>query len=155
MREDSRAESTRRRDFLVSIHPRFAETIFSGRKTVELRRRFSDSADTDSLVFIYCTSPVQSLVGTAQIVEVNRMPIGSIWRKYRKAACVSKAEFDSYFAGVDFGYAILLHRVKRFRTAIAADDLRREFGFVAPQSFRYVPREYYSLLDHARLQGSY
>jgi predicted transcriptional regulator len=144
-----------RRDFLVSVRPRFAETILSGRKTVELRRRFSEHAEADSLVFIYCTSPIQSLLGIARIVEVKRMPVASIWRKYSKAACVSRAEFDLYFAGLDFGYAILLHRVKRFRKAIAADDLRRQFGFVAPQSFRYVPKEYYSLLDHAGVQGPY
>jgi predicted transcriptional regulator len=153
MHHDAQVENESRRDFLVSIHPRFAETIFSGKKTVELRRRFSEHAKSDSLVFIYCTSPVRSLLGRAQILEVKRMPVTGIWRKYRQAACVSRAEFDSYFSGLDFGYAILLHSVRRFREAIAADDLRRQFGFVAPQSFRYVPKEYYSLLDHAGVQG--
>jgi predicted transcriptional regulator len=146
-------QNNTRRDFLVSIRPRFAETILSGQKTVELRRRFAEHAETDSTVFIYCTSPVQSLIGTAEILEIKRMPVGSIRNKYRKAACLTKAEFDSYFVGLEFGYAILLHRVKRFRKAIRAADLKKRFGFVPPQSFRYVPQEYYSLLDHARIQA--
>jgi predicted transcriptional regulator len=149
-----RSADRSRRDFLVSIHPRFVETIFSGRKTVELRRRFSDRAEANSLVFIYGTSPMRSLIGTARIVDVKRMPKACIWRQFGKQACVSKDEFEAYFSGIDSGYAILLDRVTRFREAIGADDLR-QFGFVPPQSFRYVPKEFYSLLGHARVQGSY
>ena len=105
-----RSADRSRRDFLVSIHPRFVETIFSGRKTVELRRRFSDSVEANSLVFIYGTSPMQCLIGTARIVDVKRLPKAHIWRQFGKQACVSKAEFEAYFSGVDFGYAILLDR---------------------------------------------
>jgi len=61
-----------RRDFLVSIHPRFVETIFAGRKTVELRRRFSQRVAANSLVFVYGTSPMQALIGTAGIIAVKR-----------------------------------------------------------------------------------
>ena len=74
------------------------------------------------------------------------MPVDRIWRNYRKAGCISKVDFDTYFSGLEFGYAIFLHSVKRFRRAIGADTLRRKFGFVPPQSFIYLPEEYYSLL---------
>lgn len=144
-----------RRDFLVSIRPLYAEKIINGAKTVELRRRFVNEIDPGAVVLIYSSSPIQAIVGYAAISGVQRLPIEKMWRKHAEAACIRRRDFDSYFAGLEVGYAILLGTVRRFRQAFAAAELRKRFGFVPPQSFRYLPEAYYALLKHEQLQGSY
>lgn len=142
-----------RQDFVVSIRPHYAKKIVEGEKTVELRRRFVDEVDPGSLILIYSTSPIQAIIGRATIDDVRKLSLRKIWQAFADKACVDRREFDQYFYGLDEGYAILLKNVKKFRHCLAAADLRKRFGFVPPQSFRYLPEEYYSLLDHERLQA--
>jgi predicted transcriptional regulator len=136
-------------DVLFSIKPNYAEKILDGRKTVELRRKFTQSAVVGSLAFIYSTSPVRELVGYARIGDVRRMPVGEIWRQYRDEAGIAKADFDAYFEGRSDGYVIVLEEPTRLSNSVPIADLRSRFGFVAPQSFRYVPREYHALIRSA------
>lgn len=142
-----------RRDFLVSIRPNYAAQIIEGRKTVELRRRFPDTTVPGAIVLIYSSSPVQAIVGYAVIREVQRRPVNVIWARYGRAACITQEDFDEYFDGLDEGYAIVLDRVKKFPREFPASDLRERFGFVPPQSFRYLAAEYYTLIDHGRHQA--
>jgi predicted transcriptional regulator len=143
-----------RRDFLVSIRPTHVEKIVGGLKTVELRRRFSEDVAADAIILIYSTSPTQAIVGSATIRGVRRLPLDQLWDQFGAAACIDRQTFDGYFAGLDEGYAILLHEVKAFVRQIAAADLKEKFGFIAPQSFMYLPREYYPLLNDERVQAT-
>jgi predicted transcriptional regulator len=45
------------RDLLVSLHPHHAFNILTGKKTVELRRRFPEQHTRGALVLIYSTAP--------------------------------------------------------------------------------------------------
>jgi predicted transcriptional regulator len=134
-------------DVLFSVKPTFADKILDGRKTVELRRKFTDAEVIGSLAFIYSTSPVRELVGYARIRHVRRLRVRDIWNKYRDHAGINKSEFDSYFAGLSEGYAIELEEPKRLNSGVPIARLRARFGFVPPQSFRYIPREYHELID--------
>lgn len=147
-------EDPDRRDFLVSIHPTHVEKIVRGEKTVELRRRFSESVAPGAIILIYSTSPTQAIVGSAAIREVLRLPLKSLWDRHGDAACIDRKSYDDYFAGLEEGYAILLQDVRPFARHVAAADLKAKFGFVAPQSFMYLRQEYYPLLDHERIQAS-
>ena len=60
--------------FLRFIEP-FLQFVLDGRKTVELRRRFTNSEVIGSLAFIYSTSPVRELVGYARIRDVRRLGV--------------------------------------------------------------------------------
>ncbi|WP_426044216.1 hypothetical protein [Caulobacter sp. DWR3-1-2] len=148
------AESFSRRDFLVSIRPTHVEKIVGGLKTVELRRRFSEDVAPGAIILIYSTSPTQAIVGSASISGVRRLQLDDLWERYGDAACIDRDTFDGYFNGLEEGYAILLEDVKPFARQVAAADLKEQFGFVAPQSFMYLPQEYYPLLDHERIQAS-
>jgi predicted transcriptional regulator len=150
-----KATDTAQRNFVVSVHPTYAQKIVDGEKTVELRRRFVENVAPGAIVLIYSTSPIRAITALAVIERVHYLPIEKIWRSYGRAACICRADFDQYFVGAKRGYAILLGGVKRFRRAVTATDLRAQFGFVPPQSYRYLPQEYYSLLDHEQLQASY
>jgi predicted transcriptional regulator len=141
----------RRRDLLVSVRPVYAEKIVEGAKTVELRRRFTRDALPGAVAVIYSTSPIQALIGCAVVKQVKRLLTTQIWRQYASAACVGRDDFENYFTGVEEGYAILLRDGRRFSRAIGVAALQKRFGFVAPQSFMFLPPEYYSLLGHERI----
>lgn len=136
-------------DVLFSIKPIYADQILAGRKTVELRRRFTNAEVTGSLAFIYSTSPVRQLVGYARIKAVRKLRIQDIWREYRDVAGISKAGFDTYFEGKCDGYVIELDEPTRLADGVPIADLRERFGFVPPQSFRYVSRDYHALIRSA------
>lgn len=73
------------RDVVLSIKPVYSEKILAGRKTVELRRRFPDSAPSGTLAYIYSSSPVKAMVGTALIRDVLRLPIEQIWTEFENS----------------------------------------------------------------------
>src|SRR5664279_3272925 len=126
------------RDVLVSIHPDYASKILCGEKTVELRRRFPQVGAAGGMALIYSTSPVQAVVGFARIKHVLKLPVSRIWKEHGDAACISRADFYSYFSGVREGFAILFDGVWPLKKQIKATDLLARFGIVPPQSYRYV-----------------
>lgn len=138
------------RNFLMSIHPEYAGQIVAGKKTVELRRRFIETPTATSRLFIYSTKPVGAVIGCATIAAVQKLTVPQIWKKFGKAACISKADFDRYFFKREVGYAIHLGTVTRFCTPVLAERLRQRFGFSPPQSFIYVREELARLLEHER-----
>src|ERR1022692_4472439 len=143
------------RDVLVSVQPKFVSKIIEGAKTVELRRKFPETAATGAFALIYCSSPVRAAVGYARIHEVLRLPISRLWREHGAAACVSRNEFDDYFRGQKFGFAILLDKINLLNPQIAAADLEQEFGIVPPQSYRYLHKDCISLLSDGRVQAAH
>ena len=140
------------RDILVSVQPKFVSKILDGAKTVELRRRFPETAATGALALIYSSSPVRAVVGYARIREVRRLRVDQIWQQHGSAACVSKKEFDEYFRGLRLGFAIFLEKIKLFSPQITAADFEQKFGIVPPQSYRYLDKNCISLLSDGRVQ---
>jgi predicted transcriptional regulator len=141
------------KDFLVSVRPQYAAKILDGQKTVELRRRFPDAGSVGATVFIYSSSPVRALVGHARIKDVQRLSVSAIWKEHSDAACVSRKDFDRYFSGVKFGFAIVLGTVKPM-TRVTASDLASQFGIVPPQSYRYVAKNFLSLIADEQFQAA-
>jgi predicted transcriptional regulator len=58
-------------DIIISVKPEHAHNIIVGRKTVELRRRFTD---TSAIVLIYSSSPEKALIGGCE--DSKRAPHG-------------------------------------------------------------------------------
>jgi predicted transcriptional regulator len=134
------------RDVIFSIKPKYADQIMAGVKTVELRRRFSNAALIGAHAFIYSSTPAKAMIGYATISDVRRMAVREIWAEYANEAGVTRDEFDAYFRGVTHGYVISLRNARRFETHAAMTDLRKRFGFRAPQSYRYAGTEYRALI---------
>ena len=126
------------RDVVLSIKPQYSSQILKGKKTIELRRRFPVKVPKGTIAFIYSTNPDKALVGFAEIDSVEKESVSNIWREHRKAACISKSEFDQYFSGQEFGFALRFRRAKPFKEAINLVNLRERFGFEPPQSFLYA-----------------
>ena len=136
------------RDVVFSIHPTHAENIFAGRKTVELRRRFTDSVTPGTLALIYTTSPTSALTGFARIRAVERLNLSDLWETHSEAACLQRSDFEAYFSGVDRGYAIMLASAKSLPRPVGLSELRERFGFEPPQSFQYASPQMCGLVEN-------
>lgn len=143
-----------RRDVLVSVRPTYAGKILTGQKTVELRRRFPESGLVGATVLIYSSSPVCAIIASARIRHVLKLPLSKIWKQHGVAACISRVEFDSYFAGLKLGFAILFEDLRPLANQLSATELAEQFGIVPPQSYRYVTRECIAFVSDDRFQTS-
>ncbi len=127
-----------KRDVVLSVRPLYSEKIFDGKKTVELRRRFPVAAPRGTIAYIYSTSPVRAMVGSAAIDNVMKMPVAEIWKTFGKMAKISKADFDDYFYDLKEGFALKISNARPFSRPIGLTELRIRFGFEPPQSFLYA-----------------
>lgn len=143
------------RDFLFSIHPMYADLILSGKKTVELRRRFPSKITDCSKLVIYSTSPTSAIVGAVNIVGVNRLPVPELWRHFGDAACIAEVAFSNYFAGLTEGVAICLDRPQTFNQPVDAKVLKDKSGFTAPQSYMYMSNHVLSAINDAQADYTY
>jgi predicted transcriptional regulator len=126
-----------RKTLLISIKPRFATMIFSGVKTVELRRKEPKVGPGDRMI-VYVSSPTMEVTGECTVAEIEKDTPDKIWRRIRGKAGVSKQEFDEYFDGTDLAVAIHVHKPKVFGNPVCLRTLRHAFSMQPPQSFRYV-----------------
>ncbi len=137
-----------RRDVVFSIKPDYCDKIVSGAKNVELRRRFPLSVPEGTTALIYATSPIRALLGIAEIGQVHRCAPEEIWKTFAERACIARKDFDSYFYGVEHGYAIELKRARRLRRALELSELRDRFNFEPPQSFLYATPQMREALNY-------
>ena len=126
------------RDVVFSIKPEYSRKIATGEKTIELRRRFPMSVPAGTTALIYETSPTRALAGIAEIGVVHRRDPQEIWKSFGEQACITRNDFDAYFAGVDCAFAIELKHGRRLPRALELSELRERFNFEPPQSFLYA-----------------
>ena len=129
------------RDVVLSIKPVYSEKILSGRKTVELRRRFPLANPIGALAYIYSTSPVKAIVGSASISNVRKLPLEEIWSEFQSTAFIERDQFEKYFDKRDHGFALVLDHVRAFQRPFPLSELRERFGFEPPQSFLYAKHD--------------
>lgn len=101
-------------DVLMSIRPIYAEAIFDGIKTVELRRRRPSFVD-GTRVLVYSSSPHQKLRGTFEVGGILADEPRVLWEEVGERACVDREVFDAYFAGCPVAYAIEVKNPKRIK----------------------------------------
>lgn len=123
-------------DIIISIRPEHAQNIMSGRKVVELRRRFPEGVAVGGLLLIYASSPERALMGAA----------------FKEQACVPRELFNSYFEGAAEGFGVILGDAVRFNDSIPVTELKERFSFSPPQSYRYLRGSLVGLLNDERIQ---
>ena len=120
-------------DAIISIKPKHVENIRTGFKTVELRTR-SISLPTGSKLWVYTTLPVGKVLLSTEIDFIDVSHPKEIWKKYGKAICISKDEFDEYTKGREQVSAIGLRNVKLLKREICLETMRKfENSFQPPQ----------------------
>jgi predicted transcriptional regulator len=133
---------------LISIRPEYANKIFDGSKTVELRR-VRPRLESGDWVLVYVSTPVQALVGMFQVDKVVAARPDHLWSLVRSRAGISREQFDLYYKGTELGYGIFLKITRQLPEPIYLGYLRQLLsGFHPPQSYRYITSVQASLIGH-------
>lgn len=124
-------------NILLSIKPRWAERIYSGEKTVEVRSKLPSSyakglGRDDLRIIFYETVPVMRITGTA-VSKGYRFLEG--YGADLTGTCLNTSEFESYAKGRRV-FGIELEQVRRFEAPmeVSASGFRRP-----PISFFVLP----------------
>ena len=120
---------------LLSIKPRFADSIFERKKRVELRR-VRPRVSAGDLVLVYVSSPRCALEGAFEVERVLEAAPAQLWRSVQQTAGISEDEFHDYFRGCSQGYGIVVRRVWKLEPVTLA-SLRRA-RIRPPQSYQYL-----------------
>lgn len=134
------------RTLLLSIRPGFADLIFAGEKSVELRR-VRPKVESGDVVLVYVTSPIMALAGAFSVSQVFSGSPDTLWRKVGSHSGLSRFDYREYFDGCETAYGIGVEKSWRFSYPVALDELRQRLpGFLPPQSYWYLPSELLQIL---------
>lgn len=141
---------------VLSIRPQYAEKIFKGSKTVELRRVRPKYIQKNSLVLMYISSPVQSIAGVFRVSQIKEMSPSDLWKHVKDIAGVTKHEFDNYYLNVNVGIGIFIDEVWPLAEPIKMEDWQEQgINFQPPQGFRYATSDELSSPKIAELVADY
>ncbi|WP_052337179.1 ASCH domain-containing protein [Nocardioides alkalitolerans] len=119
---------------LFSIHPRYADAILAGTKTVEFRRQ--GLPDDVTHIVIYSTAPVQRIVGMFEIDAIDKLTPARAWKKYGDVGAIEQTPFERYYTGAPNAYVIRVRNPLRFVAPVALADLDPTMR--PPQSYMYL-----------------
>jgi len=124
-------------DVLLSIKPRFADRIFTGKKKYEFRKTGFRSPDAVDTIYLYASSPVQRIVGAFTMDKIDSDKPENLWNKYGDFSGVAnRGQFMNYFDGVTEGYAIKIEKVHELDRPI--NPKKHVENFSPPVSFYYL-----------------
>jgi predicted transcriptional regulator len=121
---------------LLSIKPRYADAIFVGTKTFELRK-VRPRVVAGDLVLVYVTVPRCRLEGAFRVGSVLEMAPEKLWLSVRGKCGITKAEFMTYYADKTTAFAIGVAEAWLLETAVELSELRTE-EILPPQGYRYL-----------------
>lgn len=119
---------------VISIKPKFAAAIYSGVKTIELRRVLPRNW-TGSLVFIYESAPVSSITGSFHCYSTLRMKKELFWINFGEKTGISVDEFFQYFNGLEYAQGLFIHEATRYEFNMPLSNLQLK---KPPQNFCYA-----------------
>lgn len=132
---------------LLSIHEKYADKIFDGCKTVELRR-LKPRLNMGDLVVVYVTSPRKEIVGILEVAKVVALPPDLLWKAIKSKSGLTSSEFYAYFENSPLGFAIFVRKYDYFSKPLALKVLREKWsGFSPPQGYRYLDSDEIRLLE--------
>jgi predicted transcriptional regulator len=118
---------------ILSIKPKFAEAIFTGKKEVEFRKTLFKK-DVDK-VLVYSTAPVQKIVGYFTIADIVESSPDQLWQRFGKIGYINEEEFFKYYRDSQKGYSFCIATAYKFDQSLDPHVLVE--GFTPPQSFCY------------------
>jgi type I restriction enzyme S subunit len=120
---------------LLSIRPKYAESIVTGQKKYEFRKIIFNDKYVN-IAYVYVTSPVKKIVGAFKIGKIVKDCPENLWDQLNEFSGLDKAEFFDYFKNSKIGYAIEIKYVETFKEPI--DPRKLIPNFTPPQSFCYL-----------------
>jgi predicted transcriptional regulator len=126
------------KDILLSLKPRHAQTIFTGLKTVELRKR-RPNIKLGTRIWIYVSLPTGAIKGSAKLSQLESNSPKAIWKKLGHQTGVSKQEFNGYFQNSKTAHALILTDVRRLAHDLSLKDIKKKIrSFHPPQFFFHL-----------------
>jgi len=120
---------------LISLNAKYAESIFSGSKQVEFRRRIMH-VEPGTTVWIYAKLPVGSIIGRVNIVSVHESSPANLWNRFESISGLTYNEFFDYFNGAKQGTALVIEKAERLNRHLSLEDIREiDDRFQPPQFF--------------------
>ena len=119
-------------DRLISIRPSFADAIFNGSKTVEVRRKIPP-IKLGIRLWIYVTKPVGEVRGVARVAEIVEGDPDMVWRACGPQTGLARAAFNDYLDGSAKAYGLVLQEVEIGRPASMEALRALRAGFHPPQ----------------------
>ena len=128
---------------LMSIKPKYAQLIKSGKKTVELRR-IAPKVSAGDIIVIYESMPVQQITAFCEVESLLSMKPSDLWKVVYPKACITKEKFNQYFQGKQYANGIELKNV----SLLDAPKTMRELSWNLrpPQSYCYISSAQFSAL---------
>jgi len=127
---------------LMSIKPVYAKLIFDGSKKFEFRKAIFKNPNISTVV-VYVSSPIQKVIGEFEIDRILIDRLDNLWEKTKKYAGIEEDYFYQYFAEREFGYAIKIKSIKKYKKSLSLKD---DFNLTPPQSFLYLG--HYKVLEN-------
>ena len=124
---------------LMSIKTENARKVVSGKKKVEIRRKFSKKW-TGCKISIYASGRERSLVGEASISKVVVGEPEGIWERFNEQIGCTRAEFDGYTSSLREVYAVVLENAIPYRKSIPLSEVSN----LTDKKLR-PPQSYYNL----------
>ncbi len=121
-------------DYLFSIHTQFANMIFDGSKTVELRSR-RVQMEFPSRLWIYVTTPEKELKGFATVSSVDHDIPANIWKSHKQNMGLNAKQFKEYAGSRSIISAITVSEVIRLERPIALARLKEVSPVFHPPQF--------------------
>jgi predicted transcriptional regulator len=127
-----------RKILLISLKPQYADKVFDGSKTVELRRTRPKLNNSD-LILIYATSPVKAIVGGSEVKDVLSGTPNEIWSAIFDVAGINAQDYREYFLGAKTAFGINLKNSWRHTKPISLDRIKAKIpSFHPPQIYQYM-----------------
>ena len=128
------------REIIISIKPQYSSMIFSGSKTIELRRKIGTLFEPGRRIYIYSSSPVKMLAGEATIASIQVGTPSAVSQVAFEKGGISKDDFDKYFLDRNKAFVIYLNEIIEYERKVPLANLRAA-GITPPQSYCYATRD--------------
>jgi predicted transcriptional regulator len=122
-------------DIILSIHPKWAEKIYTGEKTVEVRKTRPTNWLSFPTVFVYETAPIKKITGLFKLDWIYPIILGvdemtCYAESLIENTCLTNEELTKYADGKEIKFWI--------PKGINKFDTPRDIKGSIPQSWRYL-----------------
>lgn len=129
-------------NLLISVHPQYAEKIFAGTKTVELRKNRPRRLKEGDRVIIYVSYPTMAILGGFSAAEIIETTPDELWQLVQDSSGLSRNEYDSYYSDSLAAIAIMVNDPWKLEQPVTLATLKNIIpDFHPPQIFRYLSQD--------------
>lgn len=140
---------------LLSIKPQHAQAIYSGQKSMELRKN-RPWKPLPWTILIYESAPVKAITGSMFIERVVDQSPHFVWENHGPKTAISQGEFMAYYLDCYRAVGWEVRYYRKYRTPIPLEECRvRVEGFHPPQSWRYLSDQEWNTITNKKYPSEY